>query len=329
MKKLLNVNLALFDGNAAGGAAPGTTASGEGATQSQGNVANVNSRNLAKSGKSGDYSNVVFGKQPATVGGSNNPSAAGKSDAQDAGASNTREARRKAYDEFIKGEGKEFYTEDTQAMINKRFAKEMRTIGELEAHKQQTQPILDMLMQRYNVTDIAGLQNAIDNDNDYWTKAAEEAGMDVQAFKNYEKLKLERATLLKAEQLRNNAQKAQEQLQKWDEEAKVLQEKFPDFDLSVEAKNADFLSLIERSVPMEQAYRLVHMDELMSNAVQTATATTEKKVVDNLRAKGARPPENGTASQSAFTVKSDVSKLTREDRAEVVRRAARGEVISF
>lgn len=326
MKKLLNVNLALFDGESAGGATPGATVSGEGAMP-QTNAANT--RKSAKRGKSGDYSNVVFGKQPATADDANNPSAAGKSDAQDAGASNTREARRKAYDEFIKGEGKEFYTEDTQAMINKRFAESKKTIGELEAHKQQTQPILDALMQRYNVTDIAGLQKAIDNDNDYWTKAAEEAGMDVQAFKNYKKMELERAALLKAEQYRNNAQKAQEQLKKWDDEAKALQEKFPNFDLSVEVQNSDFLSLIERKVPMEQAYRLIHMDELMSDAVQTATATTEKKVVDNLRAKGARPAENGTASHSAFTVKDDVTKLTRADRAEIARQAARGKKIMF
>ena len=62
---------------------------------------------------------------------------------------------------------------------------------------------------------------------------------------------------------------------------------------------------------------------------QSAARAAEKQVVDTIRAKGARPAENGTAAQSAFTVKDDVSKLTREDRAEIARRAARGDSISF
>ena len=71
------------------------------------------------------------------------------------------------------------------------------------------------------------------------------------------------------------------------------------------------------------------MDDIKTSAARQAAREAEKQVVDGIRAKGARPPENGTAAQSAFTVKGDVSKLTRKDREEIARRAARGEKITF
>ena len=58
-------------------------------------------------------------------------------------------------------------------------------------------------------------------------------------------------------------------------------------------------------------------------------AVKELDTVDGIRAKGARPQENGTTSQGAFIVKDDVSKLSKRDRAEIIRRAARGEHIEF
>jgi len=80
---------------------------------------------------------------------------------------------------------------------------------------------------------------------------------------------------------------------------------------------------------VEHAYKTIHFDELVSDAMQTSAAVTERRVVNNVRAKGARPKENGTASQSAFQVRDDVSQLSRKERAEIARRVARGEMISF
>ena len=67
------------------------------------------------------------------------------------------------------------------------------------------------------------------------------------------------------------------------------------------------------------------MDDFLSKA----TAQVEKTVTDNIRARGARPQENGAAPKSAVVVKDDVSKLTPADRAEIARRAAMGETITF
>ena len=89
------------------------------------------------------------------------------------------------------------------------------------------------------------------------------------------------------------------------------------------------MAMLKTGLPMEHAYKVQHMDELIADARMTTAATVEKATIDNIRAKGARPQENGSSPQSAFTVKDDVSKLTKKDRAEIARRAARGERIEF
>jgi hypothetical protein len=63
--------------------------------------------------------------------------------------------------------------------------------------------------------------------------------------------------------------------------------------------------------------------------MQFAAQQIEQKVANKIKAGGARPSENGMSSQSAAVVKSDVSQLSKEDRAEIIRRVQRGERIRF
>jgi len=111
-------------------------------------------------------------------------------------------------------------------------------------------------------------------------------------------------------------------------EAQVKQV-YPNFDLKTELKDRNFFSLLNVGIPMQMAYEMRHMKELQDAAVRAAVQTTEQQMATKMKSKNARPSENGTASKSAVVVKSDVSKLTREDRAEIARRVARGESISF
>ena len=46
---------------------------------------------------------------------------------------------------------------------------------------------------------------------------------------------------------------------------------------------------------MEHAFKVIHMDELMNNAIVTSAVEAERRTVDNIRARGQRPPENGTS----------------------------------
>ena len=115
----------------------------------------------------------------------------------------------------------------------------------------------------------------------------------------------------------------------WNAEAAELQKTYPGFSLEAESQNQNFLNMLKAGVPMEHAYRVLHYDELMSGTVNKVAGDMQKAVTDHIRARGQRPAENGSFQSSPFTVKDDVSKLSKADRAEIAKRVARGERISF
>ena len=330
---LLDVSLRLFDGEG-GAAAP---AAGEGAADDGNKGGFQASPAPTRRGKSGGFQNVLFGKQgdePTAAGdepgpeGKAQPSAAGKGKEGDVvTTSNTLEDRRKAFQELVNGEYKDIYTEETQRIIDRRF----REARNLEERAAKQQPVIDMLMQRYKIADgdLGKLAAAVENDNAYWSEAAEEAGMSVEQYKQFQKLQRENAALLRAQRMRQNQQAAQQQLQKWYSEGEQVKAVYPDFDLGTESKNPQFISMLKAGVPVQHAYEVIHMDEIKAGVAQSTARQTEKQVVDGIRAKGNRPAENGTSSQSAFTVKDDPHKWTKQDRAEVARRVARGETIKL
>ena len=71
------------------------------------------------------------------------------------------------------------------------------------------------------------------------------------------------------------------------------------------------------------------MEEIKTAAAKSAAETAGAQMAAKVQAKASRPKENGMSSQSAVIVKDNVSSLTRKERAEIARRAQRGEVIKF
>lgn len=323
-KFLLNVCLNLFDGGAGADGGQGGETGNQGDTQA--------SSAPTRRGKSGEYDNVRFGKR-ADDSGTNGAGDTGTSDAgrEKKGVeptSNTLEERRKAFRDLVNGEEyKDIYTEETQRIIDRRF----RETKQLEQQVGQYQPIMDMLLQRYGIRDgdMAKLSEAIENDDVYWEEAAEEAGLSVEQYKQFQRMERENAALREAQKRAFGEQAAKAQMQQWFSDAERVLGIYPDFDLNAESQNPQFLSMLKAGVPVQHAYEVIHMDDIKAGVAQQQAKATEKQVVDGIRAKGARPQENGTASQSAFTIKSDVSKLSKKDRAEIARRVARGERIEF
>lgn len=306
---LFPVNLRLFDGE--GGDAAASSATGE--TQAL--------PGTTRRGKTGET--IKYGKQPEAAPDSG-------SDAGSQGGtvtSNTLEDRRRTFREMIDGEFKDVYTEETQRMINRRFS-ETKT---LEDTLGKYQPIIDILSQRYKIEDgdMAKLSAAIENDNAYWSEAADEAGMTVEQYKSMQKIQRENEAL-KREVQRRESQTAQQQIMRqWTLEAEQLKTTYPSFDLGRESENPQFVAMLRSRVPMKNAYEVLHMDEITAGVAQMTAKATEEQVVANIRARGSRPGEAGASSRSAFTVKDDVSKLSKADRAEIAKRVARGEKISF
>lgn len=316
-KCLFAINLHLFEG--AGGEG------GAGDSGTMGDTTAISLANTQQGDNSGDLSKVVYGKAAAAA---KPPAAEGAKG--DATAPDTVEARQKEFDELINSERyKDIYTRRTQAMIDRRFAKAKAA----EAENGKLREIADMLGSKYGITDDADftkLKAAIENDDAIWEEAAEEAGMSVEQYKKYSALKRQNAAFEAARQNDAIAQQNREKAERWYSEAQELKTKFPQFDLKAELADRNFVAAINAGVPMEMAYKGKYYDQLAGEVAHNAAQTTEKNLVDNIRAKGKRPAENGAASQNAaFTLKSDPSKFTLDDFDEIARRAARGERIVF
>lgn len=125
---------------------------------------------------------------------------------------------------------------------------------------------------------------------------------------------------------------ADRQLARWGREEAEARQVYPDFDLRRELADEGFRALITnpaRPVSLQRAYEVVHLDHIKQDVARRQAQTTEQRVVDSIRARGARPSENGTSAQSGFTVREDVSRLTPGQLADIRRRVMSGERISF
>lgn len=295
---LLDVDLKLFDGGEGGASgAEGGTQAGPAVTQP---------------GKTGGAAEDAAGKS----------SDAGSGQQAKTESAQERQARYKA---MVGGEFKDLYTADTQRIINERF-KETR--GLQEALNAQG-PVMDFLMAKYKAKDPASLMAAIQADESQWQAMADAAGKTVEQFRSDYMAQRQREAM--DAQLRQSRQELfyQRQMAAWGEEAKAVQAAYPDFDFEAACQDKDFLRLLQSKVPMRLAYEVMHMPDIVAGAKKAAADERERAVTEAIRARGDRPPENGGSAQNGVHSAVDVGHLTREQRAEIAKRAARGERITF
>ena len=319
------VDLQLFNDGGATGGAEGSTAPTENAPKVDTKPSGSNRRS-----KSGEFDNVVFGKQEGTTSddttsldAEGKPMGAGNTDVTT--TSNTLEERKKAFNDLINGEYKDLYQEEFQRVFDRRF----KQVKGIEADLAAQKPIMEKLMARYGVDDVAQLDRALTEDTEYWERVAEEKGMTVEQYHAMQKLERENAELKAIRQKQIGQQQFQQQIDKWYQEADKVKELYPSFDFKTEAQNPEFLSLLRSGNTVEHAYKVLHFDELTQNAARVAAQTADAQAQARIKSKASRPSENGTSSQSAAIVRNDVSTLTRKERAEIARRVQRGETIKF
>lgn len=323
ISKWLKVNLQLFNDGATGGA-EGSAEATESAPKVDTKPSGSNRRS-----KSGEFDNVVFGKQETSSEETTDLAAEGqltgasKTDVQT--TSNTLEDRRKAYNDLINGEYKDLDQERFQQVFDRRF-KEVKSI---EADLAAQKPIIEMLFARYGVNDVATLEKSLKDDTEYWERVAEERGQTVEQFFAMEKLKQESAELRAIKERERGQQQAQQQVDEWIKEGESVKALYPSFDFKKEVQNPEFISLLKHGNTVEHAYKVLHFDELTQNAARVAAQTADAQAQARIKQKASRPSENGTSSKSAVIVKNDVSSLTRAERAEIAKRVQRGDTIRF
>ena len=235
--------------------------------------------------------------------------------------------RNKEFEKLIKGEYKDLYDAKMQDTIQRRLKSTRETVEKYEA----LTPTLEMLAKKYGVdaADIKALNQAIEEDDSYYEEEALEKGITVQQLKEIRKMERENSELRRQMQEKENRENANRLYQKWMEQAQQVKAVYPSFDLSSEMQNPKFIDLLRANIDVRTAYEVLNNDKIIPAAMQFTAKQVEQKLTNKIVANGARPSENGMSSQSASLTKSDVSRLTKEDRQEIARRVARGEKIRF
>ena len=237
------------------------------------------------------------------------------------------EDRNARFEALIKGEFKDLYDAKMQDTIQKRLKGSKETVDRYNA----LTPTLEMLAKKYGVDvgNIEALNKAIEEDDSYYEEEALERNMSVQQLKEIKKMERENADLKRQMQEQERRDNADRLYSRWMQESEAMKSVYPSFDLRTELQNPRFTDLLRNNVDVRTAYEVIHKDEIIPAAMQFTAKTVEQKLTNKIIANGARPVENGNSSQSASVTKRDVSSLTKADLAEVERRVARGERISF
>ena len=251
--------------------------------------------------------------------------AAGEPKATEVAPQPDRKAR---FEEMIKGEFKDLYDERLQDTLSKR----LKGLNQTAEKYNSLSPTLELLAKKYGIkdsSDIEALNKAISDDDSYFEDEAMEKGISVEQLKEIRKMERENAELKRQMQEQEQHENANRLYAAWMDQAENARQTYPSFDLKSEMANPRFVDLLRSNIDVKTAYEVIHKDEIIPAAMQFAAQQVEQKVANKIKAGGARPSENGMSSQSAAVVKSDVSQLSKEDRAEIIRRVQRGERIRF
>ena len=296
MKKKRILNLYLFDGESAGSSA------GEG-------VADPTADGNEK---------VVYGKAPEETTEPNNPSPESQP-----GEQKQEVDRATKFKELIKGEYKEEYKSLMQEQLSRRLKNQKPEVDPKQKE------VMDRIILAYGTDDPDKLIDLLESDNRLFQSQADKQGITVEEYKRKLKLDIREAKINEANQKRIEDEESAAIYQKWIADSEAVKEIYPNFDLEEESENEDFTDLLAAGVPIQRAYEVIHMNDLMQNTAQTVANAVSKNTIENVRARGVRPSENGVTEQPGVVRKSNVNDLTDKDLDNIIARVKMGEKIEF
>ena len=302
------LNLQLFaDGGAASGDGAGAQAAAVQGTESE----NASFAGYGTDGAEADASDGQLSGEDAMQEGARMPV--------------TPKERAEAFEAIIKGEYKAEFDKRVQSIINERF----KSAKTLEAQMEKLNPVLELIGKKYGVDakNVDKLMDAIESDDSLYEEEAMERGLTIQQLKEFKRIEAENAEFKRSEEERARAEQSQKIYAEWVRQGDELKKLYPGFDLRAEAQNESFMRILRvPGMDVRTAFEVAHRDELIAPAMQYTAQQVSQAVTNNIRAKGARPMENGAQSRASIQTKPDVSKLTNAQMDEIYRRVVeRGE----
>lgn len=255
-----------------------------------------------------------------------------KADAQDAAAPKEAEAtetkdtaKRLTWDEIMADPD---YNREMQKVVSSAKTKYKADAEGLE----KLAPALQLLSKKYGVDsgDYDAIAKAVADDDEYYEDRAMELGVSTEVAKQLERSEAVARAAEAQKQQFINEQKLMEHLSKMNAQAVELQKKYPNFDLRKELDNPTFrrLTAPDLMFSLEDAYELVHRDEIKESIRQAALKASVQQVSNAVQSNRSRPSEGGVPKSSNASIQTfDYRNATREQREALKARIRSGEKI--
>lgn len=344
------VDLQLFAEGAAasGSAAAGGDAAGEGTAEITGPELRPAQERLAKRSRPGKAAKAAGNAISPAMSAEGGADAGAPQNGEPSAEETTGEAqqqeepkqadpaqKRRAFGQLMQGE----YAAE--------FEEAMQRAAQLAVQSVQENPavkgLLEALGEAYgidagNAENLEALTEAVKSgkvkNDEYYETLAAERGISVKTARELDKMEgeLQRANAEKqrAEQMRlaaEHQQRAAAVRAQWEAEAAQLKEKYPAFELDEVLNNPSVADMIRCGIGLEAAYRAAYFDQLMTESTARTAKQVEQGVAARIQQRAQRPAENGAHPGAAAETKVDVAHMTAKQRAELAKRARRGERI--
>ena len=286
-------------------------------------LSNIDLQLFAEGGAAGS-SGASAGSDGASANGSDGVAVTGDNTGDAGSAAEEVTVDRATQYAKFKEDYKAEYDADVQKLIRNRLHK-------ANSYEKKTQPLFSVLADRYgvNASDVDAIIKAVEDDDSFYQEKALEAGLTVADYKERYKMQKELERFRAEDRRRRETAERTESMNRLYAQADEVKKFFPAFDLEKEAQNPDFAKLVSKGVGLLAAYKAVHHDDIVANAMATAVQKASDKISASVALNAARPNENGMSSQSSAVSTVNIKNLTKEQMSELKKRAAGGEKITF
>ena len=192
-------------------------------------------------------------------------------------------------------------------------------------------PAIQLIAKKYGVdaSDYDAVSKAVVDDDEYYEERAMELGVTTDVAKQLDKSEKMMRAAEEQQQKFINEQKLMEHIGKLNRQAIELQQKYPDFNLSKELNNPTFARLTapDLNLPLEDAYELVHREEIKENIRQAALKASIQQVSNAVQSNKNRPNDGVSKSSNASVQTFNYQNATKAQREALKARIRSGEKI--
>ena len=235
--------------------------------------------------------------------------------------------RAERFRSLIEGEFRDLYENEVRRAIKERLSPDEEKLSGCAAEEPESEPM--RCKHGMEADEREALGRAGESGESCYEDGEREKDLSAEEAREIQGLRRDNELLRREMQERKAQAETERALAEILRQEQEVRRIYPDFDLKTESQNGDFVKLLNAGVSVQAAYEVVHKDEIISSGMRFAAQETARKLSSSIASGARRPDEGGIGASSAARVKSDVRLLTKEERREIARRAARGERIVF